>query len=87
MDGTNFNVPSNDIITTVSTDTSRMDESSENDIDLMMLFSCVIASLGIVSNLTVVIVFLNHKKFRGKIPNIFIINQVSYFEMIAFSHK
>ena len=35
-----------------------------------------IASVGIVANLTVIVVFLNHKKLRRKIPNIFIINQV-----------
>ena len=37
----------------------------------------VIALLGMITNLVVVIVFLNHKEFRQKIPNIFIINQVS----------
>ena len=37
----------------------------------------VIALLGMVTNLVVVIVFLNHKEFRQKIPNIFIIHQVS----------
>ena len=35
-----------------------------------------IASIGIIANLTVIVVFLNHKKLRRKIPNIFIINQV-----------
>ena len=35
-----------------------------------------VASVGIISNLTVIVVFLNHKKLRRKIPNIFIINQV-----------
>ena len=35
-----------------------------------------VASVGIVANLTVIVVFLNHKKLRRKIPNIFIINQV-----------
>ena len=35
-----------------------------------------IASVGIMANLTVIVVFLNHKKLRRKIPNIFIINQV-----------
>ena len=37
----------------------------------------VIALLGMVTNLVVVIVFLNHNEFRQKIPNIFIIRQVS----------
>ena len=37
---------------------------------------CAISSIGIVTNFTVIIVFLNDKKLRKKIPNIFIINQV-----------
>ena len=45
--------------------------------DVMMILSSTIASLGIISNLTVVVVFLRSKKLRIKIPNIFIINQVS----------
>ena len=51
-------------------------ESSEN-VDIMMIFSIAIASVGIISNLVVVVVFLNHQKLRRKIPNMFIINQVS----------
>ena len=39
----------------------------------------VIACVGIITNLTVVIVFLNNKKFRSKIPIIYIINQVRLF--------
>ena len=35
-----------------------------------------VASVGIVANVTVIVVFLNHKKLRRKSPNIFIINQV-----------
>ena len=42
----------------------------------MAIIQCVIASLGIIGNSTVIVVFLNHRKFRRKIPNIFIINQV-----------
>ena len=45
-------------------------------IDVMVLLSAIIASVGIVANATVIFAFLNHKKLRGKIPNIFIINQV-----------
>ena len=37
---------------------------------------CAISSIGIVTNFTVIFVFLNDKKLRKKIPNIFIINQV-----------
>ena len=50
--------------------------STESETDVMMILSSTIASLGIISNLTVVIVFLRDKKLRTKIPNIFIINQV-----------
>ena len=44
--------------------------------DIMKTLQCIIASIGIVANLTVVLVFLNHKTLRRKIPNRFIINQV-----------
>ena len=50
--------------------------STETRTDVMMILSSTIASLGIISNLTVVIVFLRNKKLRIKIPNMFIINQV-----------
>ena len=42
----------------------------------ILVITSTIASVGIVSNLTVIVVFLNHKKLRKKFPNIFIINQV-----------
>ena len=42
----------------------------------ILIIQSTIACVGIVANLTVIVVFLNHKKLRGKIPNIFIINQV-----------
>ena len=55
--------------------------SSSGDQDLMqqvvIIIQGVIASVGIISNFTVIVAFLNHKKFRQKIPNKFIINQVS----------
>ena len=54
------------------------DLSPQNEqFDVMMLLQCIIASVGIIANLTVVTVFLNHKEMRRKIPNRFIINQVS----------
>ena len=56
--------------------TTKTEDSNEKTIDIMMLLSTIIASVGIVSNSTVVVVFLKHKKMRRKIPNIFIINQV-----------
>ena len=48
----------------------------ETSTNVMMILSSTIASLGIISNLTVVTVFMRNKKLRIKIPNIFIINQV-----------
>ena len=57
------------------------DNSSIGDQNLMqqivIIIQGVIASVGIISNFTVIVAFLNHKKFRQKIPNKFIINQVS----------
>ena len=67
----NFTVRKENV--TLDTQTSLM----ERNIDAMMILSSAIASLGIISNLTVVVVFLRNKKLRIKIPNIFIINQVS----------
>ena len=50
----------------------------ENTITQQIIFMTqnAIASLGMITNL-IVVVFLNHKEFRKKIPNVFIINQVS----------
>ena len=58
-----------------------MSESSQT-VDIMMVLSTIVASVGIVANFTVIVVFLNDKKLRRKIPNIFIINQVG----ILFTH-
>ena len=57
---------------------SAEDVTNDNtNVNVMMLLSIVIASVGIVSNGTVVVAFLNHKTLRRKIPTMFIINQVS----------
>ena len=45
--------------------------------DVMMILQMVIASVGIIANITVVFAFLNHEHLRRKIPNMFIINQVN----------
>ena len=45
-------------------------------LDLMDVVQLSIAPVGILGNLTVIIVFLSHRKLRRKIPNRFIINQV-----------
>ena len=64
-------------ITQLDNATQNIEENSET-VDIMMIIHSLIASVGIVGNLTVIVAFLNHKKIRNKIPNIFIINQVSY---------
>ena len=55
------------------------EEHMETAYTLLMLHS-VIASVGIAGNATVATVFLTSPKYRSKIPNIFIINQVSITE-------
>ena len=48
-----------------------------NKIDIMEIIQLCIAPVGIVGNLTVIVVFLNNKKLRRKIPNKLIVNQVT----------
>ena len=57
--------------------TSVGEVEKDKSLGIMAILKSIIASLGIITNLTVVIVFFNHKKLRRKIPNIFITNQVS----------
>ena len=52
---------------------SEDDAGKFNGLKILQL---VIASMGIITNIIVVIVFLNDRKLRRKIPNICIINQV-----------
>ena len=59
---------------------SNLPQTSEN-VDIMMISSTTIAGVGIIANITVVIAFLSHRKLRRKIPNMFIINQVSETKM------
>ena len=44
---------------------------------VMRILQLLISSVGIIANFIVVFAFLNHKKLRGKIPNRFMVNQVS----------
>ena len=44
--------------------------------EYIRIIQSLVASVGIVANLTVIVVFRNHRKLRRKIPNIFTINQV-----------
>ena len=73
----NFGSMDVEMNTPVSQDTFSV--QNDNKFNVMMLLQCIIASIGIIANLTVVIVFLNHKELRRKIPNRFIINQVGIF--------
>ena len=57
-----------------------------DNLNVTQILQCLIASIGIVANFTVIIAFLNNKKLRRKVPNIFIINQVSAATM-AFLHS
>ena len=52
---------------------------------LMRILQLLITSVGIIANCTLVFAFLNHKQLRCKIPNRFIINQVSH--TFNFSHS
>ena len=51
--------------------------------NIMTILSTAIASVGIVANMNVVVVFMSQQKLRRKIPKMFIINQVSE-EQISF---
>ena len=54
---------------------SEDDSAKFNGLKILQL---IIASMGVITNIIVVIVFLNDRKLRRKIPNICIINQVGY---------
>ena len=49
------------------------------NVNTMKIIQVIIASMGVITNIIVVIVFLNDRKLRRKIPNICIINQVCVF--------
>ena len=59
----------------VNSASNNLSNGTSRDQTILVIQSTT-ASVGIVANLTVIIVFLNHRKLRRKIPNIFIINQV-----------
>ena len=76
-----------------------MDEEDDNVTDVidseddsgkfngLKILQLVIASMGVITNIIVVIVFLNDRKLRRKIPNICIINQVGVFLILYFQHE
>ncbi len=61
------------------------DDEEGGGVGVMMVVHSVIASVGVVGNLNVVVVFLNHVKLRRKVPNIFIVNQVRCL-LLTFAH-
>ena len=70
--------------TNVSTiETNKLEENTDTRISTMGIIHSVIASVGIVTNLTVIIVFLNHRRLRRKVPNICIINQVRFVFLLS----
>ena len=56
---------------------SNLTSSSSDNVTVMMILQSLISSVGIIANMTVVVVFINDRKLRVKIPNMCIINQVS----------
>ena len=54
-------------------------EVKVNYFDVMEIVQLSVAPVGIIGNLMVIVVFLNHTKLRRKIPNRFIVNQVRKF--------
>ena len=56
--------------------TNKKSGSDSVTMGAMKIVQTTITSMGIVTNLIVVVVFLNNRKLRQKIPNICIINQV-----------
>ena len=66
---------------------SSPNDDSESTSEVIVILQSLIAGVGTAANSTVVIVFLNNKKLRGKIPNIFIINQVSLMIILHWIMK
>ena len=60
------------------TELSLNETKPTEDFDVMEIIQLSIAPVGIIANLTVVVVFLNNKKLRHKIPNRIIVNQVRF---------
>ena len=59
-------------------ETLSNEKTTSDRFNVMQILQSIIASVGITANLTVIIVFLSHRKLRLKIPNRFIVNQASY---------
>ena len=77
----NMNVTAADTSAVNSTEsvTIKISEANREQFNVMQILQLLLVSVGIIGNLTVIIVFMNHRKLRRKIPNRFIVNQVSQF--------
>ena len=76
-----------------------MDQGDENVTDIidiedqsgnfngMKIVQISIGTMGIITNIIVIIVFLNDRKLRKKIPNICIINQVCIYILTSSKRK
>ena len=62
---------------------NKPEENTDTRISTIGIVHSIIASVGVVTNLTVVVVFLNHRKLRRKVPNICIINQVRFISPLC----
>ena len=51
---------------------------ASNNVDVMRILQISVSSVGMAANAIVVFAFLNHKQLRSKVPNMYIINQVSH---------
>ena len=67
---------SNETFTNAAKIMNNTTEDTATGTNTVGIVHSVIAYVGIVTNLTVMVVFLNDKKLRRKVPNICIINQV-----------
>lgn len=65
-------------VETVTQNATTVESEVKTAVEITVLHT-IIGSLGIVTNMTVVVALLNHKTYRKKVANIFIINQVNGF--------
>ena len=69
----------------------RDNEDDSGKFNTMKILQVVIASSGVFTNITVVVIFANDRTMRKKIPNICIINQVCilfvYYVFYIFKTK
>ena len=74
MYGTNLRL-TNDL--NFTTENSLNSQTYPEEYGVMQILQLIIATVGVTTNLTVIVVFLNNKELRRKIPNRFIVNQIS----------